>query len=460
MPWQAHWHLVAGELIRDEETGLWLPAYPEAFATVMRQQGKTTSDVSFELDRAVAWESWDNKPQAIAYSAQSGSEGRKKFRKDIVPMIRRSPMMSTVDRFRFAAEDTGIEFKNGAHLDILATSEDAGHGMVYDLTVLDEIWADSDNRREQAAQPAMATRHDHQKILTSTAGHEGSVLYNSKQAKGRAAVVNGSLEGMAYLEYAADPKDDPEDPATWRACMPALGYTITERTVREALRQMRDEAAKEGISESDALAEFSRAWLNIVQRKGSARVIPADIWRLVLDATASPSGKLMFAVDGQPNQATTSIAAADPAGVCELTVHADGVSWALPKLVEMSRKWKAPVAVDISGPVGHLGNQLRQHGVKVIEFGPRDVAHACAEIYSRIADRRIRVRPNQCGHCDQVPITTAVEGLTQQPVGDGWRWARKSTKVDISPMMAMTLAVGAQAGIGAKPPVTPLFAAT
>lgn len=126
MPWQAHWALVAGELIRDEESGVWVPAYPEVFATLMRQQGKTLWVLAMELDRALLWESYDGKPQAIAYTGQTGLEARKKFRKEHWPLIARSALRRTVAKPRFMAEDIGIDFVNGAILTIWSNSEEAG----------------------------------------------------------------------------------------------------------------------------------------------------------------------------------------------------------------------------------------------------------------------------------------------------------------------------------------------
>lgn len=445
MPWQAHVALVTGELIQDPETGLWLPAYDEAFWTVPRQQGKTILDVGFEFDRALGWDAWDNKPQAIGHSGQSGSAGRKKFRDEIVPLIKRSPLWKTVERARYRAEDTGLNFHNGARLDILSTSKESGHSMVYDLAVLDEIWADSDNRREQAMDPTMATRHDRQQLLSSTAGDERSVVYNSKQAKGRAAVKARLTEGMAYFEWSADPDDDPEDLRTWQRCMPALGHTITERTVRNALRKMRQEFTEEGLDEAAALSEFSRAWLNIVQRKGKTHVIPDEIWQDARRKVA-PKGRLVYGLDGQPGGSTASIAVCDERGRAEIVAHHNGVQWAVPKLVELAGK-TLPVVVDATGPVGHLADDLERLGVKVSRLQPREVAYACARVYDALADRTLKVRPNLCAHCDQVPIDVAVEGAVTQPMGDGWRFSRKSTATDISPLMALCLAVGGQATI-------------
>lgn len=453
MPWQQLVADVAGELVRDEETGLWVPAYPEVVLTVPRQSGKTTLVLVWELDRALLWEAYDRKPQSIAYTAQSGSEARKKVRKDQIPLIRRSPFWAGVDRPRYAAEDTGIDFTNGSLLTVWSNSEDAGHGSVVDLGVMDEIFADEDNRREQALVPAMATRHDRQKLVTSTAGTDKSTLYLRKQAAGRTAVANQVTTGIAYFEWSAPEDADPEDPKTWWATMPALGHTQSERAVRQALIEMRDEDGD--------LAEFSRAWLNIPKRSGGDRVIPAEVWVSVLDPKAVPKGRMFLAVDGPPDHSSVSVGLADMAGACEVLMHGDGVAWVRPKLVEAARSLKAPVVVDVTGPVGHLADQLETDGVKVVRFQARDVVHACAELFTRIADGRLRVRPNACDHCGHVTISTAVEGVARQPVGDGWKWSRKTVNTDISPLMAVTLAVGATAGLGgAKPPSAPMVAFT
>ena len=202
MPWQEQVALVAGEMVRDDETGVWVPAFPEVFVTVPRQNGKTVILLSWQLDRAVGWEAYDGKPQAIAYTAQSGSDARKKFKKEHLPLLQASkPLWLQVDRARLAAEDTGLDFRNGARTSIWATSQSAGHGSTIDLFEMDEIFEDEDDRREQAGIPAMATRHDRQKLLSSTAGTEKSVLYLRKQAAGRAAVADGKTSGMAYFEW-------------------------------------------------------------------------------------------------------------------------------------------------------------------------------------------------------------------------------------------------------------------
>jgi len=184
MPWQRQWALVGGEMVRDEETGVWVPAYPETFATLMRQQGKTLGTVAQMLHRAMLWEAYDKKPQLIVYTGQTGSDARKKFRKEHWPMIAASSLMPGVTRPRFAAEDTGMDFVNGAILTLWSNSPEAGHGSVVDLGVMDEIWSDVDDRREQALIPATATRADRQKLVTSTAGDAGVDVVYAETCRG------------------------------------------------------------------------------------------------------------------------------------------------------------------------------------------------------------------------------------------------------------------------------------
>lgn len=440
MPWQAEVALVAGEMIVDEETGILVPAYPEVFVTVPRQSGKTTLNLSWSLDRAILWEAWDRKPQAIAYTAQSGSEARKKFRYEHVPLIKRSELWPHVRRDRYAAEDTGLTFKNGANLTIGSTSEDAGHGSTVDLAILDEIFSDTDYRREQAFGPAMATRHDFQMVLSSTAGDEKSTVYNAKRLAGRAAVTAGARTGMAYWEYSASDDDDPADRAVWRRIHPALGFTITERTIQAAWERA-DRAPAD--KREAAIAEFTRGWLNIPhRRKGAERVISEPLWAKVTAAHpttnefAAPDGKVVLAADGQPDQASGSIAVADTDLRGELIENRTGTAWMLAELVRLSRRWAdAPVVIDVGGPVGFLADQLEEADVPVIRFGTADVAHACAAFMDRLVDGALWIRPHSA-------LSDAVPVAIRQRMGDRWKWARVTVEVDISPLVALTFAYG------------------
>jgi hypothetical protein len=60
---------------------------------------------------------------------------------------------------------------------------------------------------------------------------------------------------------------------------------------------------------------------------------------------------------------------------------------------------------------------------------------ACGNIFDRIYSRGL-------AHTGQSPFVTALAGAHKLDLGEGaWKWNRKAVTVDISPLVAMTLAV-------------------
>src|SRR5690606_10800060 len=122
---------------------------------------------------------------------------------------------------------------------ISANTEKAAHGETLDMGVIDEAFAQEDNRLEQAFKPAMITRDQPQLWYLSTAGTVKSTLLRQKVDTGRqvtlaqAELANADVETTdelraCYFEWSAPPEIDPGDPATWWSCMPALGHTVKE----------------------------------------------------------------------------------------------------------------------------------------------------------------------------------------------------------------------------------------
>jgi phage terminase large subunit-like protein len=209
MEWQKMVADVGSEMLPGTRT----PAYRELIVTVPRQCGKTTLTLAFEIHRALMW----GERQSIAYTAQTGHDAREKLLNDQVPLLDApgTPVREAVRRIHRASGSEGVSFENGSRLFILNSGNDAGHGKVVDLAVIDEAFADVDDRREQSLLPAMITRSSGQILVISTAGTERSPFLRRKVDTGRAAVANGENEGIAYFEWSADEDADPGDIETW-----------------------------------------------------------------------------------------------------------------------------------------------------------------------------------------------------------------------------------------------------
>ena len=236
MPWQHDANQVVTEL--DENGRL---AYRQAVIEVMRQQGKSVDVLSIMIARGL------RRPGTqIAYTAQTGKDARHRMIDVWWPRIRKSKLAPLID-IRKGSGSEALLFANGSMLSLINAEETSGHGENLDLGVIDEAWAQADDRLEQAMRPAMMTR-DAQLLIVSAAGNEKSAYFRRKVMEARARIEMGISGGGCYIGYSAPDDADPGDPATWRGCMPALGITVSEETVAKDYADM-DEA------------EFRRAYL-------------------------------------------------------------------------------------------------------------------------------------------------------------------------------------------------------
>ena len=405
---------VGGEIDRD--TGL--PAYRDVVVTVPRQSGKTTLVLSWEVQRALGWDT----PQRIVYSAQTGNDARKKLIEDQVPILEPRRKQLGIRRILRGMGNEAVEFVNGSRIILLSSAADSGHGKTVDLGVKDELFADFDDRRDQALVPAMATRAAAQVLTMSTMGTEESIPLNHAVERGRAAVEAGVTDGIAYFEWSADPMADADDPATWWSCMPALGYTITERVVAHARGVMTD-------------GEFRRAFLNQLT-KADDRVIPLGAWQAVCSNKAAPAAPLVFAIDVNPQRSAAAIVAAG-SGVVELVDYREGTAWIPGRAAELDgRHGPARWVLDGGGPAGSLVGDLTAAGLNVAPATFREMIVACGQIFDAIMNRNVMFRRHP-------RFDEAVAAATKRQVGDAWAWARKNAQADICPLVAATLGLWA-----------------
>jgi phage terminase large subunit-like protein len=136
------------------KTGCFVPAYREVIVTIPRQNGKTTLVLSWESTGA----SCGADRNVSRTPHRPASTPARKLLEDQLPMIERSILGAAIENVRRAQGSEGIDFRGGSQLDVLASTESAGHGRTLDLGVIDEAFKDVDDRREGAMLPAMVTR--------------------------------------------------------------------------------------------------------------------------------------------------------------------------------------------------------------------------------------------------------------------------------------------------------------
>jgi hypothetical protein len=416
MPWQQLVADVAGEI--DPGTGL--PSYREVRITVPRQSGKTSLLLCAEVDRCIAW----GPGQRVLYAAQDRNNSRSKWEEQ-GELLTRSPLRKLFKIWRGSGRERIAFHDSGSSIGITASGESSGHGQTLDLGVIDEAFAQKDERLVQGFRPAMLTRPAAQMWIVSTMGAEDSVFLHDRIDDGRARVEADERSGVAFFEWSAQDDDDPDDPATWWRCMPALGRTVTEAVIQ---------------TDHDALPpeEFARAYLNRRTSSGAA-VISIGTWQRAAARTSQLAGLPCFAIDVTPDRSHGSIAVAgwtpDRRVHLEVVEHRAGTDWIAERVAELDRRWHPwPVIVDPASPAGSLLVDLASLGVRTETLNARDYAAACAQFYDAVMGPEPLVV-----HLDQPVLNLAVGSARKRVLGDAWAWARK-VGADVSPLVAVTLA--------------------
>jgi hypothetical protein len=110
--------------------------------------------------------------------------------------------------------------------------------------------------------------------------------------------------------------------------------------------------------------------------------------------------------------------------------------------VELFEKWRTPLRIDKTSPAGAFIAPFREAGVEVVETSTIDHAQACGQFIDAAVNGGLR-------HLGQLSLDGAVAGAVLRMAGDAEVWGRRSSKVDITPLVAVTLALGGIPGEGA-----------
>lgn len=255
MPWQEQ---VLDVALEHDESGRLV--YRDVRVSVPRQSGKTTMSLALVVWRMLA------APIHAAYGAQTRLSARQKVLDDWLPVLRRSRLSSSFAATRATGQEA-LRARNGSICRVVSSDETAGHGETLSLVVLDEAWA-LDAAAEQALRPAMQTKANAQLWAVSTPGTARSLWWREKCTAGREAVEAGASSGVAYFEWSAEPGAPLHEPATWRACHPALGHTVDEATLAADIAAMRP---------SEARRAYLGQWLDEADDSGWA-LVDRDTW--------------------------------------------------------------------------------------------------------------------------------------------------------------------------------------
>ena len=172
-------------------------------------------------------------------------------------------------------------------------------------------------------------------------------------------------------------------------------------------------------------------------------MIPLEKWDALADDPAAEGARMLdpvvLAVDTTPDRSMTSLVAAGSRadGIPQLEVvdRRPGTAWVPERLAELVERHQVEhVYVDATGPAGSVLHKATELGVPVEAVSASDHAKACGLMFDTVDERALR-------HLGGLELRHAVKGATKRPLGDAWAWSRRNSTVDISPLVAATLAL-------------------
>lgn len=358
-------------------------------------------------------------------------------------------MRRKVKTIRTSHGEEGVELTSGQRLRFVARSRSSGRGFTGDLNLLDEA-QELPQLAVQALLPTMSAVPNPQLWYTGTVPtpENDADVWTRVRDRGRA----GTSNRLCWIEWspgdtwpgmhAGAPCPWLDDRQAWCDGNPALGIRLDDEFIEGEREAMDDDG-------------FARERLSVwpPDDPDADTVIPMSLWDDNKDPASEPIDPVAFAVDMPPTRKSAAIGVSGlrsdgllHVGVVE---QRPGNDWVAPRLGELVRKWRPrKVVVDPRSPAGALIPDIESYGVEVHQVTASEYAQACGFLYDRTTSQRIR-------HRGQPVLDDALRGATQRPIADAWGWNRRDASVDISPLVAVTLAAFAFVNTPDTPEVEP-----
>lgn len=387
-------------------------------ASVGRQGGKSKL-----IEVRIAFELLQARKQ-IAYTAQDRAMAKLKWLEHVQSFERTPQIARQIHKISYINGSERLYMKNGSSYGIVTPNDKGARGLSLNLMVIDEALTHPLSLLA-SLQPTLATRRSGQLWIVSNAGIPGrSQLLEHFRTVAHTRIDDRSTQ-LAWFEWSPrQDKFDYLDEAVWREAIPTLDQKngVLLDAVREAAHTSSPEI-------------FTKEWLNVWPAVEAVQVIPTDLWDGLARTDVTVGKEVVLGVDISPVRDKSAIAVSGLVNgltPVEIVEAKDGANWVADRLIEIAKRWKAPVVIDQGAPASSLIVQLENAGIQVISLGLRDYARACGSFYDAVQARTI------C-HLDDPNLRQAIIGSSRRALGDSWAWRRHDTN-NITPLVAATLA--------------------
>lgn len=378
------------------------------------------------------------KERLIIHTAHEAATSRETHQR-VAELIRGVPKLSRrVKNIPTANGKEAVLLKDGARCLFRTRTRTALRGFAaVDLLVMDEAMEIHEHAHGSGFFITAANPNP-QVWYTASAvdqwNHQDGVVLARIRERG----IAGSDPRLAYFEWSC-PGEHPDDlseelvsdPQAWAQANPGLGIRISQERIQDEHNKMDPHTfAVERLGVGDWPRTDDHA----------DEVFDRERWAACADRATKPGTPLYLAFDMPRDRSSISIAvvAQRPDGLFhgEIVERKRRSGDEAERIAQIAKDHDvADVICDEGGPARSLTGPLERLGVQVVSTSAREYTQACGLFYDAVEQERFRFHPDTPG------LTAAVRGAAKRNLGDAWAWSRKHAAVDISPLVAVSLAL-------------------
>jgi phage terminase large subunit-like protein len=416
LPYQEH---VLKDMLVVDKKDMWVRK--SNLLLISRQNGKTFLARMLILTHLVKWNT------DVLIMSSNRSMALETFRQVANALENNDHLKGMVKQIRHANGTESIEMLSGARLDVVAATRDGSRGRsISGLLYIDEVREISEEGY-RAAMPVTRAHANSHVLLTSNAGDAFSTVLN--QLRERA--LDNRPKSFGYYEYSAPQYCKIDDRAAWALANPALGYTITEAAIEEAIATSPIENTR-----TETLCQWidslSSPWPHgiLEETSNSELQIP-------------PGGYTVFGFDVSPSRRNASLVAGQ--------ILPDGKIG-----VGILQTWESAVSVDdlkIAADIKGWSDQYRPRQICYDKYATQSIADKLSnagcivqdisgqQFYQACGDLLNGLVTHQVVHNGQAELLQQMNNCAAKVNDAAWRIVKRKSAGDISAPIGLAMVV-------------------
>ena len=410
---------VLKDMLTVDKKGMWVRK--SCLLLISRQNGKTFLARMLILAHLLKWDS-----KNILIMSSNRGMALETFRQVAHALESNDHLKGFVKQIRYANGTESIEMLDGTRLDVVAATRDGSRGRSADFLYIDELREVTEDGY-RAATPTTRARPNSQALFTSNAGDAFSTVLNDLRER----AIDYPPKSFGFYEYSAPQYCKIDDRNAWALANPAMGYTITEEAIEEAIATSPIENTR-----TETLCQ----WIDSLSSPW-----PHGVLEDTSDSTLemSAGAYTVFGFDVSPSRRNGSLVAGQllpdgRIGIGILETYSSQVAIDELKMAASIKAWcdiyKPRLVCYDKYATQTIADRLANAGVVVEDVSGQQFYKACGDLLEGLVNARVV-------HNGQAELIQQMNNCAAKVNDSAWRIIKRKSAGDISAPIGLAMVV-------------------